>query len=577
MVGIAPSHSGRSARFLQSPLVAHALQFDTAGRSRPHPCPPFTLEINTMSNAQMYVDILSLPGFLQAVGRHRKKVILTFLIMVSLTVLFVVSRQREYASSAQLFVRIGRETVSVDPTAEAAGQLISMTDTQEREIRSIVSVLGNRDLLEKVVDDLGPQAILEPASEPGPLSKIIKPIRDSIKSTLETSGILERVSDREKAIKTVKDSLEVEAGEVSSVISVSVRAETPDLAQRIVASLVDHHLNEHLEANSSRGTLPFFTAQTERLLEDLDAASSELTELKTQNSVASLEAKKESLETQMLSLNEKLSLATTGLASTSSNVAALREQLSDESELIPSEETSGMAGTAKAAMREELYRLQILESELLAKYTTNHPQVTRIREQIAQARQVFESEEEQVQMTTGKNEVYQQLRINYLVALGNQAALEAEIDALENERKKLETEIARVNQGEQQLVSLQRKVDLLDANYRRYVDNLEQVRIHQELENNQISNVNIVQQPSFVDYPVGPSNLLVLALGMIVSLACACGLALVCESMHPQEVVQRRPAKRRYRKMELAESEAEAEAKAEAEADAEHDLESVEA
>jgi uncharacterized protein involved in exopolysaccharide biosynthesis len=144
-----------------------------------------------MSNAQMYVDVFSLPGFLQALLRHRKKVLFTFLILVALTVLFVVSREREYASSAQLFVRIGRETVSVDPTAEAAGRLISVTDTQEREIRSIVSVLGNRDLLEQVVDDLGPTTILEESKEPSALKKVIKPIRESIKSTLVTSGILE--------------------------------------------------------------------------------------------------------------------------------------------------------------------------------------------------------------------------------------------------------------------------------------------------------------------------------------------------------------------------------------------------
>ena len=47
-----------------------------------------------------------------------------------------------------------------------------------------------------------------------------------------------------------------------------------------------------------------------------------------------------------------------------STVQTLQQQLAGESKLIPSGETVGMANSAKAAMREELYRLQILESEL---------------------------------------------------------------------------------------------------------------------------------------------------------------------------------------------------------------------
>ena len=114
--------------------------------------------------------------------------------------------------------------------------------------------------------------------------------------------------------------------------------------------------------------------------------------------------------------------------------------------------------------------------------------------------------------------------------------------ALESEQEKLKDEIKRVNEGERKLVGLQRHVDLLDANYRRYVENLEQVRIQKELENERISNVNLVQKPSFVDFPSGPSNLLIIALGMIASLCTACSVAVLCELTLPRRVVVRRPS-----------------------------------
>jgi uncharacterized protein involved in exopolysaccharide biosynthesis len=307
--------------------------------------------------------------------------------------------------------------------------------------------------------------------------------------------------------------------------------------------LVDLHLSYHLQANSTPGSLPFFGSQSELLLAELEAASEELTELKNSNSVASMEAKKQSLESQMQSLQEQLSQATTGLAAATTTVATLKQQLAGEAEFIPASETVGMANSVNAGMRQELYRLQILESELLAKTKENHPRITQIRDQIEKARLVFDEEEPQVQTTTSTNDVYQQIRISLLAEQGKQAALEAQIRALESEQEKLKDEIKRVNDGELKLVSLQRQVDLLDANYRRYVESLEQVRINKELENQRISNVNLVQKPSFVDYPIGPSNFLVLVLGLTASLCTACGVAVLCELSLPREVVVRRTAR----------------------------------
>lgn len=494
-----------------------------------------------MSNALPPVDALSLPGFLQTLQRHSKKVVVTFLFMVTMTVLYVMHRGREYESAAKLFVRVGRETVSVDPTAEASGQLLSVTDTQEREIRSVVSLLSNRDLLEQVVDELGPQTILEFSDPEHPVTesvirKITQPISSGIKSTLVALGIVEHISEREQAIQAVRDSLMVEAGDSSAVIKVSVRSDSPKLAQMIVTKLIDLHLAYHMQANSTPGSLPFFSAQTERLRTDLESASELLIAAKNENKVSLLASKQQSLESRTLALSEQLSQARTDLAASTSTVQTLQRQLASESELIPSGETVGMANSAKAAMREELYRLQILESELLSKSTEKHPKITQIRDQIAKARSVFEEEEQQVQTTNSINDVYRQLRINLQTELANQAALEAKLAALEVEQDAVYAEIERVNRGEFEIVKLQREVELLDVNYRHYVESFEQARIQKELESQRISNVNVAQKPSYVDYPIGPSNLLILAMGLFASLCGACGIAVLSESMTPRGV-----------------------------------------
>ena len=345
-----------------------------------------------------------------------------FALMATLTVFYAISRGRDYESSAKLFVRVGRETVSVDPTAEASGQLIGVSDTQEREIRSIASLLANRDLLEQVVDEVGPSTILGHSDSKSPLRQTIGsiPRLDQI-DTYRVRHPRAGWRSRESAIQSLRESLSIEAEESSAVIKVAVKADSPKLAQLLVAKLIELHLSYHLHANSTPGSLPFFGSQSERLLAELDLASEELTEVMNSNSVASMDAKKQSLESQMQLLREQLSQATTDLAAATSTVTTLEGQLADETEFIPASETVGMANSVNAAMRQELYRLQILESELLARTKENHPRLTQIRDQIEKAQSVFDNEEQQVQTTTSTNDVYQQVRIRLLGERGRQA------------------------------------------------------------------------------------------------------------------------------------------------------------
>ncbi|MEM9589086.1 MAG: hypothetical protein AAGA03_17525, partial [Planctomycetota bacterium] len=352
------------------------------------------------------------------------------------------------------------------------------------------------------------------------------------------------ISEREQAIQTVRDSLSVEAGDSSSVIKISAKADSPKLAQMIVQKVIDLHLAYHLRANSSLGSLEFFDAETRRLKTELTDTASQLAKIKDQHVIASISAKTDSLERQMLSLAEKQTQAEAALASSTSTITSLEKQLSGESEMVPATETVGMANSAKATMREELYRLQILESELLAKLRPDHPKVEDIRQQIEKARSVFDDEEKPVQTTKGTNVVHQQLRINLLVEQANQAARQAEVEALKKQRERLTLDIAAVNEAELQIASLQRDVDLLDVNYRRYVEGLEQVRIQKELESQRISNVNVVQKASFVESPVGLNNLVVLALGLIASISFGCSVGVICELLWPEQPTEQEPPHR---------------------------------
>ncbi len=68
---------------------------------------------------------LSTYDFVELLFRHKKKIILCPLLAVGLGVLVMLYCPRSYRSEAKLFLRIGRETVGIDPSA-TTGQTVSL-------------------------------------------------------------------------------------------------------------------------------------------------------------------------------------------------------------------------------------------------------------------------------------------------------------------------------------------------------------------------------------------------------------------------------------------------------------------
>ena len=80
---------------------------------------------------------------------------------MGLTLLVILFAPRSYTSESKLLLRIGRESVTVDPTASSVGDQLNMHHTRENEIQSAVGVMQSRQILQNVVDKIGEEAILK--------------------------------------------------------------------------------------------------------------------------------------------------------------------------------------------------------------------------------------------------------------------------------------------------------------------------------------------------------------------------------------------------------------------------------
>lgn len=497
-------------------------------------------------------DSNSFSGFLRAFVNHRWKVALTVLATLGVTAAAIVTVPREYASEAKLFVRLGRETVSLDPTA-TTGSTISVYESRENEINSVRDMLQSRLILEQTVDRLGPEVVLGDA----PLSSAIRedsPIKKSPNEAPSTSGpesedpatfrevalidvpvdvlppraeslnepAIVEMSDsaRQEAIRFLEENIDVSSSRKSSVISVSSRASSPLLAQRILQEYLLVYEKLHTNVNRTNGGKEFFESQASFAQQKLDESLEKLRSTKDELGINTVAAAQENLKEQANAVETARLKTERELQSAQATILAQQTLLKDLPARMVTQELDGLPNVAADTMRQTMFELQVRERELLSKMTASHPSVTAIRQQIAESQEVLDQQQpRRMQTTSAINPAVRETQINLAIEKARVQALNAELESLKKQQAELNDKLVALNKAEIYIKHLERESEVAEANHRQYVEHLEQARINDALREEQITNINFVQAPSYVPKSVGPSRLLMLIAGLIAALA----------------------------------------------------------
>ncbi len=257
-----------------------------------------------------FLTVMIMKDLLFAVFRHKGKGVLFFGVVLAGTALFTIFAPRKFHSEGKLYVRLGRENATLDPTVTLGeNSIVAIPQSRENEINSVAEMVQSRALLEKVVDKLGPAAVLEEGNAITATGNIagnaISADAAIVAQTAQQSGSVGNghaggfrnsvktllgipvMSDRDRALEKIAKNLKVEPARKSNVIEISYIAGSPKSAQAVVAALIDAYLAEHVRLNRPQGSHEFFAAQTNRLHDDLAKKEQALRDLKTRTGLAS--------------------------------------------------------------------------------------------------------------------------------------------------------------------------------------------------------------------------------------------------------------------------------------------------
>ncbi|QDS91249.1 Chain length determinant protein [Rosistilla ulvae] len=471
----------------------------------------------------------------QSCWQHKGKMLIVFVLVSAATMGYLCNVKPKYTSEAKLFIRLGKETIGLDPTA-TVGQTVSVQEAREKEIYSVQTLVRSRNVLERVVDRVGVEKILEQSGDRKPswLPIDIEYIKSLSPVYVD--------SPRDMAIASLENKLETFNPRSTAIIGLRYETTSPELAAEVIQEVIESSIDAQVRVHQSEGSNDFFLTQTQQLSEEVAALEDELLQFKNETGVSELNQHRQAKIAQLASLQD-------ALMDTIAKGEAAEREIESRTQLISSlparvrlSETTGLPSSAAQGMREQLYSLQLVENELMSRYQPDHPKVRQTRDQIAAAQETLESEQILTQVTMGVNESRREMES----ALLNQQAI---ADSLATRRSILSRQIAEVseelkqiNKSEIMLAQITRKLDLARTSYQDYARRSELARLDLALSKENLSNLSVLQKPSDSKIPSSPKVMLTLATGMTLAvfLSVLVGMIAQWRSIHIQHPAEDR-------------------------------------
>jgi uncharacterized protein involved in exopolysaccharide biosynthesis/Mrp family chromosome partitioning ATPase len=407
-----------------------------------------------------------------------------------------------YSSEAKLLIRYVLDARV--PNGGGDGSQVKTPDSGGRGIiNSEIEIMKSLDLASKVAEMIGPEKILG-------------------KGGGETNTDL--------AAAILKKGLTVDVPLGTDILRMVFQHSNREIVKPVLEQFIKEYLAKHFEIHRSIGTTyDFLSEQTATLGGQLEATEAQLRTNKANAGLMSIEDAKKAY-------TEEISKTRQALFNTQAELAERQAALQERQRLmpVPVEVSTNQPDVAVPSAKIQEYksvssRLESFrkrEQELLTQYTEENSMVQGIREKIASVEKVQKGLEAEypklakIQLATSPGGAPPR---DWSDEAAQIVALRAKLQILNTNLVQLNAEARNVNDREPAITKLQRKKELEEAKYRHFSISLEQARFDKDLKADQMSNINIAQNPS---PPYRESRQLVKTLGMIVGVGVFGGIAL---------------------------------------------------
>lgn len=447
-----------------------------------------------------------------AIRRRWKLFLMEFFGIYSIASIVIFCLPSLYESEMELLVNNERQDLVVTPEDDA--HTILSNELSEIQVNSEIEVLRSNEILRDVVLKAHLQE-----HEPG---------------TVQAAGEASPAAV-DHARRRLEKALKISAVKKSNIIAVSYRAKNPELAHAVLKQLLDTYLTAHLKAHGTPGSYGFFQEEAASFFKQLQHAEDDLTIFRERYSALIMPEEKDILMQRAVD-------AQASLEETESQIAEYTQKVDEDNHAmrgLQSRVTTQIRTIPQQALVERLTEMlaeeQNRRTQLLAKFLLNDRMVLEVEKEVADTTVLLETVQKQssIEQATDINAVRQEVEKDLHTARANLAGLQARRQAqsaLVHVYQQRMFELAGASVRHDALV---RHVKELEDNYQLYEKKREESRIAQSLDQQRITNVAVIEQPSIPVLPASPRIKLDLFLALILSAFASAAIVLMLEYFQP--------------------------------------------
>jgi uncharacterized protein involved in exopolysaccharide biosynthesis len=464
--------------------------------------------------AEQSITALQVRSSIYIIKKRKWKIFLLFLATVIAVAVGTLMATPIYRASSQLLVKPGREDIYVSPTA--ASPALVERSYEGQKVNAEISIIKSIKLVDNLIERIG-VSTLYGYPDRTLKAKLLK--SELLKGKLPKEIIEREIPPREIALRSMLNNLEVSAAPRSNVIEVGFEWPDPVIAARVVNTLIELYLDEHLKVHADPQTYDLLENQAKKWEQGLRNAERNLEAFKRRHSITSLPEQRTILLGRLSEAETETKQTETEIQETLQLVYTLQAQLQDLEQDIQLQETVDKQSETLAALKEKLVELELqgLKEE-----------IERVKEMIAE-----EEKKERKTVVSGKSPVRQELEGDLLKAKAQLRALMARQESQNLQTATYRSDLETLNRLEKELNELQRQVRINEANYQLYLTKFEEAKISENMDKQKIANVRVIEPAVPIMKPVKPRIKLNIAIGAFLGLLVGLGLAFLGEYIHP--------------------------------------------
>ena len=338
----------------------------------------------------------------------------------------------------------------------------------------------------------------------------------------------------ERAARRLADKLKVESLKKTNLIAVSYDSGNPQLAARVLQSLLSIYLEKHMQVHRPAGQLHFFDQQTAESRAQLERSKRKLLEFAKTRGVVAAGQQRDLLLLRLESLEASSGQIRVQISEGQHRVRELKTEIAELPQRSITQIRTADNPELLRTLKGSLLDLEMKRTQLLTKFEPGHRLVQEVEEQILQAKAAIATENSTPTRdeTSDKDAGYEWAKAELEKVRVEMKGLQAGQSATRAELKNYRQTARRLGEDAVTQDDLANSERAAEENYLLYVKKREEARMGDALDEGGIVNVAIAEQPVVPALPVWPAGVVILA-GLLTGITMGLGAAFAADYLDP--------------------------------------------